>query len=304
MKKPDPVEKVWYNSNYGQARALKGYAGYPLSKSVNAIIPHGVFFEDDYVFPGEINAPVPAVLNWPMHRDGIWSQYKEVVPSAAPFLYAHALYPHAKERRGTLVMPQHTTTLLSQEFDWWAFADSLKDLPGPVRVLLYYNDVQQDVHKYFRYPCKTCGHVNDQQFLERLVYHLTSAEYVVSNDVGSFTYYSTLAANRNIEGDTGAKFRIISDPPRQYLNEQGIEAGYEGIFHNSEDRHPEEKRRVAETAALFRVPLDEPVTPEQVACSEYYLRKTAFKSPEGLRKDLEYIESLKYHKPKQEEGAA
>jgi hypothetical protein len=70
------------------------------------------------------------------------------------------------------------------------------------------------------------------------------------------------------------------------------------IFHGTEDRHPEEKRRVAEIDALFRGrSFDEPITPEQKACSDYYLRRTAFKSPEGLLADLEYVATLKWKKP-------
>jgi hypothetical protein len=280
----------WPNGNYGNERTLKRYAGYPMHEPVWAVIPHGVFYEDDYVFEGEAKAPVPCVLNYPKHRDEVWSRYKEVVPAAAPFLYALATYPHATERKGTIVMPQHSTTLLDMEFDWHTFADSLQDLPRPITTLLYYNDVQQGVDKYFygrASTLKTCGHVQDQRYLEKLVGYLTGAEWVVSNDVGSYTYYATAA---------GAKFRLLGDSPKFYLNEQGKANGFQDIFFGSEDRHPEEKARIAEVDALFRDhDYDEPITADQRDASDYYLRRSCLKSPEGLLADLDYCKSR--HRP-------
>lgn len=284
-KMADPVEVYWPNANYGNHLALKRHARYSLKDPVWAVIPHGVFYEDDYVFEGEAKARVPAVLNWPEHRDAVWGQHKIVVPCAAPFLYALGIYPHAKERKGTLVMPQHTTTLFDMEFDWWEFADRLEGLPKPITVLLYYNDAQQDVHRYFsRYRVRTCGHVNDPNFLEKLVGYLTGAELVVSNEVGSYTQYATAA---------GARFRLLGDPPRFVLNEQGKELGFEGIFHNSEDRHPEEKRRIAEIDALYRDhDFDEPITKDQLESMKYYLRFDALKDSAGLHADLEFCRDL------------
>ena len=276
-------QPYWPNANYGNSKALNEYAGRPENESIHAVLPHGVFYEHDYVFEGERKAPVPCVLNWPEHRDEVWAKYKEVVPCAAPFLYAHAQYPHAKERRGTLVMPQHSTTLFDMEFDWWKLSDSIDDLPRPITILLYWQDVERGVDKYFRHVTKTCGHVQDPEFSKRLVGFLTGAEYVVSNEVGSYTQYATAA---------GAKFRLLHEPPRFVLNKQGHDQGYAGIFHNSEDRHPEEKRRIAEIDKLYRDrDFDEPITAEQVECADYYLRRAAFTSPEGLRADLEYCTS-------------
>lgn len=280
---PDPVERYWPNCNYGNARMLKTYAHYPASESIWAVIPHGVFYEDDYVYIGEANAKVPAVLQWPEHRDACWGEHKVVVPCAAPFLYALEMVPHAKERRGTIVMPQHSTTLYDMEFDWWAFSDLLRDVPKPITVLLYYVDIQRGVDRYFPgLKIRCCGHVNDPRFLANLVSYLTSAECVVSNEVGSYTYYSVAA---------GTPFSILGEPPRFVLNQEGIDKGFAGVFHNSEDRHPEEKRRVAEVTELFQG-WQETITPEQAACADYYLRRSAFKTPDALRADLEYCKTL------------
>ena len=148
-------ELYWPNSNYGNARTLKTYAGYPLNKPVQAVIPHGVFYEGEAyderfaIFPGEAKAPVPCVLNYPAHRDKPWSEFKEVVPMAAPFVYALQVYPHNPVRRGSIIMPQHSTTLYDQEFDWPLFARLCNDqIPRPRTYLAYWEDLQRGVADY------------------------------------------------------------------------------------------------------------------------------------------------------------
>ena len=283
------MRSYWPNANYGNARTLKEYAGYPTDQPIWAVVPHGIFYEDDYVFPGEASAPVPCVLNYPSHRDGAWAATgKEVIPSAAPFLYAMEMYPHATERRGTIVMPQHLTTLYDLEGDLWEFAEACEKLPRPVTYLMYWEDLDRGFDKYFRGVIKTCGHVQDQRFLERLVGHLTGAEYVVSNEVGSYTQYATAA---------GAKFRLMARPPKFVLNEMGIANGFKDVFKNSDERHPEEQARVAEIDALFRDhDFDEPITEDQRDCSDYYLRRSAFKTRPKLLADLEYCREKKFAK--------
>ncbi len=292
MQTGGEMRSYWPNANYGNARALKQWAGYPLTEPVWAVIPHGIFYEDTdmaerpAIFVGEAKAPVPCVLNYPAHRDAPWAATgKEVIPAAAPFLYGLAQYPHAKERRGTVVMPQHLTTLYDLDGDLWSFSEACEGLPKPITYLLYWEDIDRGFDKFFRGTIRTCGHVQDQLFMERLVGHLTGAEYVVSNEVGSYTQYATAA---------GARFRLLADPPRFVLNKRGHEAGFAGIFLNSEDRHPEEKARIAEIDAFFRDhDFDEPITADQQECSDYYLRRSAFKSREGLLADLEYCKQRK-----------
>ena len=261
-------------------------AGWNPKEAVWALIPHGVFFEDDYVFPGEIEAKVPAVLNWPPHRDEIWSQYKTVVPAAAPFVYAWNLYEKQKQKRGSLVYPQHLTTLYDHDGDLWDFAEQVKQLPRPCTWMAYWEDLRRGFAKYVpaHVTIKTCGHVQDPEFLKKTVWHMSGAEYLFSNDIGSYTLYSTLA---------GCKFRLLHEPPVFRLNQKGVDAGYREIFHDSPDRHPEEKRRVAELDALFRDhDWDEPITTEQRESIEWYLRTDKFKDPAGLCRDFEYCREL------------
>jgi len=280
----DKVERYWPNANYGNARTLKLFSGYPLDKPIHAVIPHGVFYEDDHVFPGEAQAPgCSAVLNWPAHRDTVWSQYKEVVPCAAPYVYALRTYPHTRERRGTLVMPQHSTNLYDMDYDWGAFADLCRDLPRPVTVALYWNDVDRGAADYFPFKTVCFGHVNQQAFLERQVLAMTGARHVVSNEIGSYTYYSVLS---------GCSFSLLHEPPMMRINNPE----FKSVFRDWDDKHPEEQRRMTQMTELFKEWRDEP-NEAQIEAAMYYLRVDAMKDAEGLRSDLEYCEAL--HKERQ-----
>lgn len=275
--KPDPVEKYWPNCNYGHAKLLKEYSGYPMDRSVEAVIPHGVFYEDDYVYPGEAQAPVPCVLNWPQHRDAVWRIHKEVIPNAAPYLYALQMYPHAQERRGTLVMPQHATNLYDMDYDWSRFADTCRELPKPVTVVWYWNEIDVgDGPRYFHQVQKCFGHVNEPEFHVRQVLAMTGAKHVVSNEVGSYSYYAVAS---------GCSFTLIDQPPMMRIGHPD----FRSIFRDWDNKHPEEQRRMAEVTELFSEWRDEP-SQEQKECADYYLRADALWSRQELHDALEYCQ--------------
>lgn len=192
---PDSREYYGPNYEYGNAEVLRKYCGW--EGPIPAIIPHGVDFEDR-VYPGEIIAPVPAVLAWGENRIEPWAQYKHVIPACAPFCYAHELEISTPEREGTLFVPSHSTTMMHtfDHDDWYRMAKSLKDLPAPVTVLMHWQDVDRKAYRPFEkrgYKWFCCGGRLDENFLYRLAHLMKSHRYLASNEVGSHTFYGLYA---------------------------------------------------------------------------------------------------------------
>lgn len=276
-----PIEPFTPNHYYGCAMDLRAYSGY--RKPIKAVVAHGVFYEP-WIHPSEREAPVPAVFNWPAFRDEAWSEHKTVVPCAAPYLYALQLHEPARERRGSVFMPQHSTDAFDIDSDWWELAEIASSLPKPVTVCIYYADVR-DYHaeRYFdALGCRvvTMGHYYDPLFNARLVALLTGAERVVSNEIGSYTYYAVAS---------GTPFYLAGRAPVYTVRD----THKDGSYFDSDKRHPEEIRRVGEMRTLFGEATDE-ISSEQAAAANYMLRADAMKTPAGLLADLEYVEALPY----------
>ncbi len=208
----DKTELYWPNANYGLARTLKEYAGYPLDLPVNAIIPHGVYHDRVNVFPGEKNAPLPAVLNYPDYRADAWAAVSDklVVPSASPFLYA--LHIHCEEYGegkhdlgGTLFFPAHSTSGIDKSGDWGAVMDELDALDDkyktpmsarqaepPVQVCIHWSDYNKGLHRKFTergYKIVSAGSQHLPGFFTRILHLLGRHTYAASNDVGAAVYH-------------------------------------------------------------------------------------------------------------------
>jgi hypothetical protein len=273
------------NMNYGHAKILKEYSGYPMDKPVRALIPHGIAFDDE-LYTGEITSRTKVVLNNLEFRDAPWSDHKVVIPSAFTFMYAKELYGDPNlVRRGTVYFPQHSTSAFHMDVDWWDIYDKLKALPEefkPITICLYWEDVNRGtLDKYwggFKTVCN--GHVYDQDFYKKLVPMLQGAKYIASNDIGSYTFHATMVGTPFFLLGKEPYFRVKDDP---HLRELG--------FRDTGERSDMHKEHKAYAMALFKDIVNEP-TKEQIKLAEYYERASAFKSPEELRKDLEYCEEL------------
>ena len=201
-RQADKTELYWPNANYGLARTLKEYAGYPLDLPVNAIIPHGVYHDRVNVFPGEKNAPLPAVLNYPDYRAEAWAAVSDklIVPSASPFLYA--LHMHREEYGegehdlgGTLFFPAHSTSGIDKTGDWGAVMDELDALDErykPVKVCIHWSDYNKGLHSKFierGYKVVSAGSQHLDGFFTRILHLLGRHTYAASNDVGAAVYH-------------------------------------------------------------------------------------------------------------------
>jgi hypothetical protein len=284
-KRPRSSELFWPNNNYGAARVLKDYAGYPLDKPLFAIVPHGVYLSIDEEAPHyEKDVKLPAVLSFPEYVDAAFKRgsRKVVIPSAAPFLYALARVgglPRYEQRKGLIFFPMHSTAKVRVESPLDEIAEGLLELPDeyqPVTVCAHWYDYSIGLHKPFEergFTIVSAGHLSDESFMYRLIHLMAVHQYAGSNALASNTFYSIAA---------GMPYWI---PPEATVSVTPAED-----FHMMSLT----ERRVAENArirALF-AELPTEIAPEQREAADYYLGAARFKTPDGLLADLLYAERL------------
>lgn len=286
MREPSVAIRELYepNRNYGAAKILRDYSGF--TGPIPAVIPHGVQY-DSRLFPGEVNARPRSVLSWPVYRDAGWAQYKHMVPSCAPFLYALALAgpedPSVK-REGTLFVPMHSVHVMNLDVDWRGLAKSLKDLEQPVTVQLYWRDMELGHDKYFTrtgYEVVCAGKGNDDDFFFNVIKYLRRVKYACSNDIGSHLFYSIAA---------GVPYFLMGEQPRH------IYCGPPQMADLFMGDDSSVKAVQSEIRPLFAERLDH-ITDDQKTVADYMLGADRFKTPEGLLADLEECQLIQLGLP-------
>ena len=194
------------NAFYGNDRVLKAYAGLPPDEPLKLVVPHGVVFDEDYVWFKESQSMLPVVLAYGENRERAYRRAtgKVLVRSAPPFAYAAKLLAeaHAPKRSGTLFFPSHSTHNVTWHADLEGLADALLALDArfqPVTVCLYWRDYELGRHLPFTrrgLPVVSAGHIFDPLFLFRLVHLCRAHAYAASNVLGSYLAYAVIAGCR------------------------------------------------------------------------------------------------------------
>jgi hypothetical protein len=271
------------NAFYGIDRVLKHYARLPLWYSLKAVVPHGLVLKSGYIWEAERQVALPAVMYYPPYREAsyIESTDKQVIPSAAPFVYVAKMLEAAdrQQRTGTIFFPTHSTHHLTVQADFERCAERLMQLGPehhPVRVCIYWRDFHLGHHLPFQkrgMQIISAGHMFDPAFLFRF-YHLCSIhKYSTSNGLGSHLFYSVKAGC-------------------SYFH---LEAG-DAIYTATEKHHTRELAEcppnwASNLKVLFRDPL--PTTSlEQWEVVDYYLGAAHLKTPAKLRRQLCSLEVL------------
>lgn len=191
------------NAFYGNDRVLKLYAGLPPDRSLKVVVPHGVVFNDSYLWEAERRALLPAVLAYSDERAQAYARATGKYPmrSAVPFAYVAKLLPPAPaaERRGTLFFPSHSTHRITALADYAGMADMLAAMEEryrPVTVCIYWRDYELGrqlpfLHRGLRVV--SAGHIFDPDFLFRLFHLLSRHRYAASNVPGSNLLYAVIA---------------------------------------------------------------------------------------------------------------
>ena len=193
------------NDNYGFAHIMKVYAGYPVTESIYATFPHGIYMRDNVVNVSELEANFPSHLNYPPFTTTLWkktAKTKKVFPFAAPIHYAIKLFQSEvpkDQRRGTLFLPKHSTRMVEIEFDRDAVIAELADLPDefkPITICLHWQDIEKGMDKFFierGFEVLCAGHFTDSDYIFRWLHLVSQFKLVAHCGFGSALFYSVLA---------------------------------------------------------------------------------------------------------------
>lgn len=270
------------NDYYGGAQILKKYAGLAADRSLHAVIPHGVYLSDTWMWSDERASLLPAALVFPAYREAVYRQQgKMAIPSAAPFVYANLMVPEPFHRAGTIFFPVHSTHRLSAEIDHDGLAERLTGFPqhlGPVSVMLYWRDYNMGAAEAYvsrGLRVISAGHMYDPHFLPRQAFLLKQHAHAVSNGMGSHIFYAVKA---------GCSVSLVDD-----------EYTYSGDEAHLRDDSPslsaERQAEVDRMKSVFEFP-QEKVTDVQMALAEYYLGAVHGRAPGELSDLFVWLEKV------------
>lgn len=222
-------ELFWPNRNYGFSTILTAHAGWPLSRPLPAVMPHGVRLElyaATAVHPYDLHPEIRSAMAYPDFVASAYAATEEidnVVEICSPFLYAldefRRRYPDDIHRQGTVFPPRHSTAAKKVRSPYRLIADSLHKLPSefqPIRVCVHWQDVIDGLAGFFRdqgFPVFCCcggGGLHGLQFLFRLLHILSLCRYRCSQSLISNTFYSIAAGVNTFL--VNAPVEIIVDP--------------------------------------------------------------------------------------------
>lgn len=196
------------NDFYGHATLLKHFAGLPEGMPLPGVLPHGPSINHT-IWQPELDSPVPNIFAISEEQKVCYEKASSkpvyVIGSVAHYaekLMADELQERRERASGTVAFPAHSTHHLTCEFDQTQFIKELQSLPecmGPVRVCLYWRDVQLKRHLKYQeagFECLTAGHMFDPDFYFRLLKIFADSKYAITNKMGSS---SLLAASLGLE---------------------------------------------------------------------------------------------------------
>ncbi len=197
-----PIETIRDSNFYGQAYALKQYAGVD---KFDWSIEHGLYV-DDYVPIAARCKTTERIMTFSDIRvKGLESVHKPVV-SIGPYIhYAECMVNHEEMNllkrelgRTLLFFPTHTSCEGGLEYKVHSMIDELlkfKNQHGfdTVIVNMYYLDEYKkgfgDLYAKAGFKVTTAGHQLDINFLNRLKTIISLADYTCSNSIGTHTGY-------------------------------------------------------------------------------------------------------------------
>ncbi|MGD9077994.1 MAG: FkbM family methyltransferase [Desulfobacterales bacterium] len=200
---PESTSEIFRpNDYYGHAYLLKKYCGIDQEISLPGIYPHAISFRDK-AWAAELKHPMPFFLLKSKLQSDVYSKYSDK-PSwiiGAPNYYAVRLInDEVKEiqsdAKGTLILPAHSTHHLTNNYDFNAFVQYLKNLPEkykPITICLGWRDIQLRMHEAYLkhgFECTTAGHMYDKDFFPRLVRIFASNKFAVTNHIGTSAFYA------------------------------------------------------------------------------------------------------------------
>lgn len=200
------------SGQYSMGKIYREYGNFPWWKKLYIYSEHGVEF--DITYPHEVDNDAECMF---VFSDAKLNDYKKhsdkpVYKVQHPFVWyrRHHNITQDKNAVGTIAFPAHATPDITCEFNIYEYIKQLKSLPKkmqPVCVCLFMTDIHNGLHKYFiesGIPVYTAGHVFDERFVDRYYEILRHFKYSISNDIGTYAFYSV---------EMGIPFSIVGAMP-------------------------------------------------------------------------------------------
>jgi len=222
-------EKLNWNDLYGHATILKQYSGF--GGTLDGVVPHGVYSPFNGLSSMELCTGLPRYYSWLDYEDhyAVEQGKYEVVPMAAPFIYAMAnlCYDITHKGKGTIFIPYHSTDIWDFDNDWYDLVMHLRkaNYPEPLAVLLFFEDVRKKRHRFFQkkgIPVYTCGDKFRPEFLYQFIHVVRNFENVLINDISTPAFYAAYMGKNviahKIHGDFGVRYENNQSPWPQSPN--------------------------------------------------------------------------------------
>lgn len=189
-------EYYYVNSRYGIGYHLRKYAGW--NKPVNAVIEHGIYYDDDIKEMEIYNNKFPAILTYGPARHSFITSLeghdKKVYKLGPHIDYVDSLLStkdlkQLKDELGTvlLAIPTHSIESHRLEFDYEGWINEIKEKGkdfDTIIVNVYFQDVVFGRHQHYLnagFKVVTSGHRSDLNFLPRLKSIIMLADMTMSN---------------------------------------------------------------------------------------------------------------------------
>lgn len=197
--RPQDVASEFFSPNawYGSADAIRLFCGWPASRPIPMVVPHGLDFTIDALWRAEVEANLP-IYSFHDYRDELYRKNSEriVIPGCSPWLYLLATLKFEFEpERSVLIMPAHSTSNVRTELDHNRLISVVAErFPNDqLRCCMYWQDVQHGMHEHYLkrgIPVVSAGHIFDPQFLRRLAAIFGGAKHMITNEYGSNVCYA------------------------------------------------------------------------------------------------------------------
>jgi len=140
--------------------------------------------------------------------------FKKILISGIPFILYRKLNKIAQKKNaiGSIAFPSHGTDLVKSQYSIEQFCTELNKLPDrfkPITICLHFDNIfEKKIYSSLGFTVVTAGERYDSKFFINFYEIITSYKYVISNVIGSHTFYSvdlgipffimgTLAVNKN-----------------------------------------------------------------------------------------------------------
>lgn len=199
--------------SYGFHSIIKEYSRFPKYLPLPCHMEHG-WTSMSEALPSDLKNNKKVMFVYSKRRAIAWqkSSDKEVFIMGSPFVLYRKMNKiyQAKDARGTIAFPSHSTKELRADFDIKKYCQVLKKIPKdyqPVTMCLHYLDISRGIDLLYKregFDTITAGDKNNINFAKNFYNILRKHKYATSNEIGSYTFYAV---------EMGLPFFILGDLP-------------------------------------------------------------------------------------------